>query len=292
MKQLVIISGKGGTGKTSLAACFAALENKLGESPPVIVDCDIDAPNLHLLLGGSVVNSEPFNGPQLAEIEWSKVKDPKRCEDACAFGAISGFEVDLLRCTGCGVCRLACGEDAVRMVERESGTIFERETPYGRFFHAELLPGQPGFGGLITALRLKGESAALERNGSLVLLDGSPGLGCRVIAGLTGCDLALVVTEPGKGAFHDLERILQLLRFFRIKTMVLINRFDLDRNLSREIERYCLTEGLTLAGKLPFHPDFLEAVLAGCPAAEGAETGLLEELKRIYGLIRKDLYGL
>ena len=292
MKQLVIISGKGGTGKTSLTACFAALEKRLSARPPVIVDCDVDAPNLHLLLGGKVKEKEIFRGPPLAVIDRSKVEDTKECDQSCAFGAISGFGVDSLKCVGCAVCRLVCGEDAVRMKERNSGTIFERETSWGRFFHAELLPGQPGFGGLITALRIKGEAVAMQNPGTLLLTDGSPGLGCQVIASLTGCDLALIVSEPGKGALHDLARIRQLLDFFRIDARVVINRFDLDRSLAREVERYCLVNNLPVAGKIPFHSAFTEATLAGKPAVELGEEELNRNLEDIYQGVKKVLYGI
>ena len=202
MKQVVVISGKGGTGKTSITGCLAALARKNLSTPPVIVDCDVDAPNLHLLLGGAEVSREQFSGPKLAVIDRAKVLDQARCESSCRFGAINGLEVDPSKCVGCGVCELVCGSGSVKMVDRESATIFERDTPYGKMFHGRLRPGQPGFGGLITALRMKGEQVAVASPGSLLLLDGSPGLGCQVIASLTGCDLALLVTEPGLGALY------------------------------------------------------------------------------------------
>ncbi|MFH1037234.1 MAG: ATP-binding protein [PVC group bacterium] len=291
MKQLVIISGKGGTGKTSIAACFAALEKKRGAFAPVIVDCDVDAPNLHLLLKGKVINFAPFSGPERAVINRARVSDPDKCENSCAFKAISGFEVDPFSCVGCGVCRLVCGEDAVQMAEREAGTIFESDTPYGKFFHAELLPGQPGFGGLVTALRVKGEAEALRRTDSLLLIDGSPGVGCQVIASLTGCDLALVVTEPGKGAFHDLDRIHQLLRFFGMKALVMINRYNLDRTLMKEIERYCLNHDLEIAGRIPVNDLFRQAVLAGKPAVEMGDEKLNPWIEEAYRNTRQALYG-
>ena len=291
MKQLVIISGKGGTGKTSIAACFAALEKKKEAVAPVIVDCDVDAANLHLLLGGEVVNSVSFSGPELAVIDRARVSDPDKCEKSCAFKAISGFEVDPFSCIGCGTCRLVCGAEAVRMAKREAGIIFESDTPYGKFFHAELLPGQPGFGGLVTALRVKGEAEALQQSNSLLLIDGSPGVGCQVIASLTGCDLALVVTEPGKGAFHDLARIHQLLRFFSMKALVMINRYDLDRNLLKEIERYCMDYDLEIAGRIPCHDVFRQAVLAGKPAVEMGDEILNPRIEEAYRKTRQALYG-
>ena len=288
MKQLVIISGKGGTGKTSLAACFAALEKDRGPAP-VIVDCDVDAANLHLLLGGETVGSAAFSGPELAVIDRSRVADRERCEASCRFGAITGLEVDPFFCVGCGVCRLVCGEEAVRMEKREAGIIYERDTHYGKLFSAELEPGRAGFGGLITALRGRGEEEALRHPDSLLLIDGSPGIGCQVIASLTGCDLALVVTEPGKGAFHDFERIYQLLRFFGMKTRVVINRSDLDPGLLKETERYCSSHDLEIAGRIPFHDLFRQAALAGKPAVELGDAKLNSLIGDIYQDVRQAL---
>ena len=285
MKQVVVISGKGGTGKTSITGCLAALARKQLSIPPVIVDCDVDAPNLHLLLGGAEVSQEPFSGPRLAVIDRSKVSDQVRCESSCLFGAIVGLEVDPSRCVGCAVCELVCGSEAVRMMEREAATIFERDTPYGRLFHGRLRPGQPGFGGLIAALRMKGEQVAVTNPGSLLLLDGSPGLGCQVIASLTGCDLALLVTEPGLGALSDLERIHRLLGFFRIKAIVIINRYDLDRSLTGDVERFCLNNAIPVAGKIPFDNVFSEAAITARPAVEIAGVGLRQRLENIYNQV-------
>lgn len=290
MKQLVVVSGKGGTGKTSITGCLAALAKKRLAIPPVIVDCDLDAPNLHLLLGGTEVSREPFTGPRLAVIDRSKIVDQVRCESSCRFGAIVGLEVDPSKCIGCGVCELVSGLEAVKMVERPAATIFKRNTSYGRMFHGHLLPGQPGFGGLITALRMKGEQVAVMNPGSLLLLDGSPGLGCQVIASLTGCDLALLVTEPGLGALSDLARIHRLLGFFQIRAIVIINRYNLDRSLAGAVERFCLDNNITVAGKIPFDNVFSEAAVTARPAVEIAGAELKRRLEDIYDRIREVLY--
>ncbi len=290
MRQVVVISGKGGTGKTSITGCFAALETRLAGRSPVTVDCDVDAPNLHLLLGGRVVGEETFSGPKLAVIDRSKIAEPAACDRSCPFGAITGCEVDPLKCVGCGVCALVCGTGAVTMTDRPAATIFERQTPYGRFFHARLRPGQPGFGGLVTALRMKGEQIAVADPGTLLLLDGSPGLGCRVIASVSGCDLALVVTEPGLGALADLERVCRLLDFFRMKTMIVINRYDLDRSLARDVERFSADNGLPVAGKIPYDEVFRAATVAQKPAVELATEDLRRTLEALYHRVREVLY--
>lgn len=288
---MVVISGKGGTGKTSLAACFAALEKRIGPKPPVLVDCDVEAPDLHLLLGGELAASEPFSGPPLAEIDWAKAPDPARVEAACAFGAIRRGVVVPLDCTGCGACALAAGPLAVQMKPRAAGAIEEWKTPYGRLFRAELAPGEPGTGGLVAALRAKGEEAALGLNGALVIVDGAPGIGCPVIGGIAGCDLAVIVTEPGRGALHDLGRLLRLLARFGTAAVAVINRSDLDRELARELERECRERGLEVAGKIPFTTAFVEAAVAGKPAVELADPALGERLEETYRRIRALLAG-
>ncbi len=290
MKQVVVISGKGGTGKTSITGCLAALAKRTLPIPPVIVDCDVDAPNLHLLLGGDEISRESFSGPKLAVIDRSKVVDQAQCENSCRFGAIMGLEVDPSKCVGCGVCELVCGSEAVKMVEREAAAIYERNTPYGRMFHGRLLPGQPGFGGLITALRMKGEQIAVMDPGSMLLLDGSPGLGCQVIASLAGCDLALLVTEPGLGALSDLARICRLLDFFQTRAIVVINRYDLDRSLTGDVKRFCLDNNIPIVGKIPFDNVFSEAAITGRPAVEIAGAELKRRLDDIYDQVREALY--
>lgn len=285
-----MISGKGGTGKTSITGCLAALAGKNLSNLPVLVDCDVDAPNLHLLLGGTEICREPFAGPKLAVIDQTKIIDPNRLEKSCRFDAIKGLEIDPSKCVGCGVCQLVCGSEAVKMVDREAAVIFERDTSYGRLFHGRLHPGRSAFGGLITALRMKGEQLAVPNPGSLLLLDGSPGLGCQVISSLTGCDLALLVTEPGLGALGDLERICSLLRFFKIKTMVIINRYDIDRSLTGDVERFCRVNDITVAGKLPYDNVFLEAEVASRPAVELAGLDLNHRLDDIYQQVIGEIY--
>ena len=290
MKQLVIVSGKGGTGKTSITGCLAALARERRASSPVMVDCDVDAPNLHLILPGRAVSREPFYGPRLAVIDPSKAINQTSCEESCSFGAIIGFKVDPLKCVGCGVCELICGAGAVRMTEREAATIFEDETPYGKLFHGRLRPGQPGFGGLITALRMKGEEEAVQISDSFLILDASPGLGCRVIASLSGCDLALLVTEPGVGALSDLKRIFSLLQSLRIPAAAVINRYDLDRSLTREVERFCLGSSIPVVGKIPYDGIFSQAAINQRPAWEIGGVEIKHQLNGIYEQVREILY--
>lgn len=290
MKQLVVISGKGGTGKTSLTGSLAALHSNQGIENPVIVDCDVDAPNLEILLGGEEVSRNDFFGPRLARIDQSASVDVNLLEDSCRFGAIFGRRVDPFKCVGCAACSLVAPE-AVEMIERKSGEIIERTSRFGQFFFAELLPGRPGFGGVISALRMKAEEAALTGSDPLLIIDGSPGLGCRVVAGISGCDLALLITEPGKGALHDLERIWQLLRHFNIETRAVINRFDIDPGLSRESERFCRKRSIPVIGRIPFSEEFNRAVIERRTVVEGKDAKLNLCLEAIYRTLRRDLYG-
>lgn len=291
MKQLVIVSGKGGTGKTSLVACFAAL--LAGDKRPsaVIVDCDVDASNLHLLLGGKVISEEPFFGPKVAAAPDGSLPLSDECQASCVFGAISELEIDRLLCVGCGACLVSCPEAEIKLEERKAGIIYRSDTPYGSLFHSRLFPGNPGFGGLIAELRKGAEELALEKDGSLVLIDGSPGIGCQVIASLAGADLALVVTEPSRSGIHDMGRILSLIQHFGTRAVACINRRDLNLNLCRDLERECRTRGVPVAGRIPYDPLFTEAVNAAVPLVDYGESAASAEIKNIFGVLMEVIHG-
>jgi MinD superfamily P-loop ATPase len=272
MKQIAVVSGKGGTGKTSLVASLAAL----AKGRAVIADCDVDAPDLHLILRPEIMEKSEFLGIKKAVIDPSKCTLCGSCEEHCRFGAVSSSAVDLLLCEGCGVCRLICPAEAVSMVDRLSGYAYISETRFGPLVHADLFPGEEASGKLVTMVREMARETAASRKLELLLIDGSPGIGCPVIASLAGVDLALIVTEPTISAVHDLERILGVTEHFQIKANICINKCDLNPEVVYRIEDICSKRGIKVAGKLPYDSVVVDAMVLGEPvillggqAAEG-----------------------
>ncbi|MGB9791366.1 MAG: ATP-binding protein [Thermacetogeniaceae bacterium] len=282
MRQLVITSGKGGTGKTTVAACFITLAWRAG-----IADADVDAPNLHLILHPKVLEDEEFRGAKKAVKKEEACTGCGRCEEACRFGAISHLTIDPLRCEGCGVCVYVCPEQAISLEEVATGRLMLSRTRYGRFAHARLYIGAEASGKLVTAVRRKAEAACEYEE--LIIVDGSPGIGCAVIASLSGTDLALVVTEPSASGLHDLERILGVARHFGVSALVCINKCDLSLELSEEIERYCLREGVELAGKIPFDPEVVKVIREGMPIEELLNTRAGQAIGEIWETVRRRL---
>jgi MinD superfamily P-loop ATPase len=264
MKQIAVVSGKGGTGKTSLVASLAAK----ARGRAVYADCDVDAPDLHLILLPRVMERREFFGIKRAFIDGSKCTQCGSCQDACRFGAIADFQVNPALCEGCGVCKLVCPAGAAEMRESLAGYAYISETRFGPLVHAELFPGEEASGKLVAMVREMARDLAATRNLDLVLIDGSPGIGCPVIASLTGVDLALVVTEPTITGEHDLERVLDVAGHFGINTAVCINKFDLNPAAARRIEDLCQERAVMIAGRLPFHPSVVEAMVLGRAVVE------------------------
>jgi len=260
IKQVAILSGKGGTGKTTVAAslaCFAAA--------PVIADCDVDASNLSLVLGGKVRSSSPFIGSLKAVIDPTRCVKCGKCEENCRFLAITDLKVDAMACEGCGVCQLVCPSGAVGLNEAISGDIFVRDTAYGTMVDAEMLPGEPNSGKLAAKVRkIATEEARLE-NGELVLIDGPPGTGCPVISSVTGTDLVIIVTEPTASGGHDLDRVINLATHFDVPCAVIINKSDLNSGLAQGIIRACDRTGTMVLGEVPFDESVGEAIINGVP---------------------------
>ncbi|MFZ3093229.1 MAG: ATP-binding protein [Methanothrix sp.] len=274
MKQVAIVSGKGGTGKTSIIASLAALT----QGRAVFADCDVDAPDLHLILCPEILERREFYGIKRAFIDKEKCIQCGICQDACRFGAISDFEVDTPLCEGCGVCQLVCPEEAVEMRDVQAGEACISQTRFGPLVHAELYPGEEASGKLVAMVREMARDLAAETNLDLILIDGSPGIGCPVIASLTGVDLALVVTEPTVTGEHDLVRLLDVAGHFGIKTTVCINKYDLNPEAARQIEELCGKRGVKIAGRLPYHTSVIDAMVKalavveiGGPVAEAIE---------------------
>nr|QNO52065.1 ion-translocating oxidoreductase complex subunit B [Methanosarcinales archaeon ANME-1 ERB6] len=239
LKQITVISGKGGTGKTTLVASFAALaENK------VIADCDVDAPDLHLLLHPEIIEREDFKGVKVAVMDKTLCTECGICEETCRFNAIalteeSGYAVNPARCEGCGACVYVCPQEALTLKERVSGYAFISKTNYDPMAHAQLNIAEETSGKLVTEVRDRAQQVAEKEQRELILIDGAPGIGCPVIASLTGVDLALVVTEPTMSGLHDLERILDVTRHFGTGSVVCINKYDINEENSRRFTDFC-----------------------------------------------------
>ncbi len=247
--EVAVISGKGGTGKTTIAAAFASIA---GDT--VLADCDVDAPDLHILFQPSLIEETTFSGSKVAVIDKDMCTECGLCAEKCRFGAAKPPAIDHIACEGCGVCELVCPEEAIRMVDRVSGHVYNSTTRAGPMAHARLMAGEGNSGKLVTEVR-KLAAAIAERDGlSKVLIDGSPGVGCPVIATVTGIKLGVIVTEPTLSGIHDMERVVQLLDKFRVEPLVIVNKFDLNLENTDRIEDYCKKRGIHLLGKIPFDP--------------------------------------
>lgn len=278
-KSIVVISGKGGTGKTSLTAAFALLTKRV-----VVADCDVDAADLHLLLGPAVEREERFVSGERAAIDPDRCTACGACREACAFGAIDErFAVDPIACEGCGVCRIVCPADAVTMHPAECGRWFQSRTRVGPMLHARLDPGRENSGRLVSLVRGEATRVAEESNAALILTDGPPGIGCPVIAAITGNDLVLVVTEPTPAGCHDLERVAELAAHFGIAAGVILNKADISEEWADSVERLCAERGMPLFGRLPYTTDFVQAQLAEKTIVEYSDGPVARELRAIWG---------
>ena len=285
MREITIISGKGGTGKTTLVGSFAALaENK------VIADCDVDAPDLHLLLHPEIIKKEEFKGLKVAVMDKTLCSECGTCEETCRFNAIalteeSGYAVNPARCEGCGACVFTCPQEALTLKERVSGYAFISKTKYGTMAHAELNIAEEASGKLVTVVRNNAQQVAEKESCELILIDGAPGIGCPVIASLTGVDLALIVTEPTMSGLHDLERILDVTRHFGIGSVVCINKYDINEENSKRIAEFCRQRGVEVVGKIPYDSVVTEAMVAGKPVVEFSEGKVSDAIKDVWKCI-------
>ncbi|RLB61980.1 MAG: (4Fe-4S)-binding protein [Deltaproteobacteria bacterium] len=264
LKQLVVISGKGGTGKTSVAAALAQLAGKAG--PVVTADCDVEAANLALVMGGGDDTSEPFMAGQRAHVDPDRCIGCGLCVEHCRFEALSSDPiptVDPLACEGCGVCALVCADDAVSFTENQAGWSLQRSTPVGPLVHAQLGVAQDSSGKLVASVRQRAKEVAEQEGIELVIVDGPPGIGCPVHAALTGCDLVLVVTEPTASGEHDLARVLELVAHFRMRAVVLINKYDLAPEVAERIAGLAERSAAPVVGRIPFDRAIARALAEG-----------------------------
>jgi MinD superfamily P-loop ATPase len=278
MKELTVISGKGGTGKTSIVASLAALaENK------VMADCDVDAADLHLLLEPTLKYREEFRSGKLASINRDICTECGKCIELCRFNAISDdFVIDPISCEGCGVCAYFCPEEAIELSESLSGEWFISDTRFGPLVHAKLGIAEENSGKLVTLVRKNARAIAEKEDRKFIIVDGPPGIGCPVIASITGVDSVLVVTEPTLSGIHDLERTVALAEHFKIPTMVCINKYDLNPEMSTRIERFCENKGLRLLGKIAFDLIVTKALVQRKSVVDYSLGAVTQEIKKIW----------
>ncbi|MBG0775484.1 MAG: 4Fe-4S binding protein [Desulfovibrionaceae bacterium] len=298
MHEIVVLSGKGGTGKTTMTAALASVaKNALGQGARgiVVADCDVDAADLHLVLGqgshggAETLETHPFISGDLAFIDPERCVSCGECATACRFDAIdASCRVRPELCEGCGVCRYVCTVDAVRMEPRRCGEWYLTETRHGPMVHARLDIGAENSGKLVTTVRNRSREAAEARGLQMVLTDGPPGIGCPVIASLTNADLALLITEPTVTAIHDLKRVRSLAAHFKVPCLVLVNKADLNPQLADEIRVWCAESGVGLAGAFGYDPAFTRAQVLGKTVPE-ADPALAPAFEAVWTTIRDAL---
>ena len=282
MREIVVLSGKGGTGKTSIVGSLAALAKD-----KVLADCDVDAADLHLLLSPSVKQENEFWSGQVACIDEAKCTECGLCQELCRFDAIEDYKVDPVACEGCGFCSHICPAEAITMRENMSGHWFVSDTNYGPLVHARLGIAQENSGKLVAQVRQQARRIAEEGGLEYIISDGPPGIGCPVISSLSGAGLALMVAEPTLSGIHDLERVLGVCRHFGVPATVAINKYDLNEDNSRRIEDYCRKQGIGLAAKIPFDNAVTEAIVRGVPVVEYADGRVSREIEGLWDVISR-----
>jgi len=280
-KELVIISGKGGTGKTSIAASFAALAKR-----SVIADCDVDAADLYLILNPQIKERGIFSGGVTVEIDQGKCTGCGKCKKECRFSAIEEkdgvFRVDPIACEGCGVCHLVCPASAIKVKDAINGEWFISETRFGSFSHAKLGVAEENSGRLVTLVRSKAIEIAASQKENLIIIDGAPGTGCPVIASVTGADYALIITEPTVSGIHDMKRILDVTRHFSVKSGVVVNKHDLNLDMTEGIKSLAKDFGVEFLGIIPYDKKVTEAQTKKLSLVEYINNSTTESIKNIW----------
>ena len=295
MKELVVVSGKGGTGKTSIVASFAALAER-----KVLADCDVDAADLHLVLEPRIKRRNDFRGGKKATIIPKQCTSCGRCHELCRFGAViknggkdnggeADYCIDPISCEGCGVCVHFCPAAAISFEAQVSGEWFVSDTNHGPMVHAKLGIAEENSGKLVTLVRQKARQIAEAQGLDLIIVDASPGIGCPVIASITGASLVLVVTEPTLSGIHDLERVCELTRHFQIPTVVCVNKYDLNEEMATRIEAQAEALGVRAIGKVRYDPAVTKAQIMQASVVEYTGGGVSQDVKTLW---RHALYAL
>lgn len=288
MKEILIVSGKGGTGKTTISACFAQLSTNA-----VFCDCDVDAANLHLLLAPRLLHQQEFYAGLIPVLDTKKCINCRICQKVCKFQALDEkngvLQFSAGSCEGCGVCADNCPENAIEMQEKLCGALYSSQTNYGTLFHAELFPGEENSGKLIAQLRKNARGEAEKISAEIIISDGPPGIGCPVISSMSGVDQIVAVTEPTPSGLHDLKRLTLLARQFEIKVYVIINKWDLNKLLCEKTEEFCKENSFTLLGKISYDPLFAQLLKEGKTVLSKPDTLPAEEIKEIWKKLQSEI---
>jgi len=296
MKQLVVLSGKGGTGKTTVTAALAHLASK--DLSIVLADGDVDAANLELVLEPTKLEEHDFRSGKRAVIDSNRCTACGVCETVCRFDAIHpptetpfsyAYQVEALSCEGCASCFYQCPEDAIRMEEQLAGRWFRSDSRFGPLFHAHLFAGQENSGKLVTLVKQQGRLLASDTDAKLLLVDGPPGIGCPVISASAGADVALLVVEPTVAGAHDLERVLGTTEHFGVPALVIINKADLNEGRSQEVADFCAERGIEVVGRIPYDTVVTEAMVQGRPVTAYVDGAVSAALRDVWERVKARL---
>lgn len=283
MKEIIVISGKGGTGKTTITASLAYLfENN------IIADCDVDASNLNILFDGIDEYKEEFSGAKVAKIDTEKCINCGKCIDICRFNAIEKkdkFYINSISCEGCGACKVFCPNDAIKLEDEITAEVLLTKSKINKLSSANMKVGSEGSGKLVTKVRALSKKHI--ENEELIIIDGSPGIGCAVMASITGCSIALIVTEPTLSGLSDMKRILQLIRHFNVKPYACINKYDINLEKTKEIENYLIEEKVELLSKIPFDEIVPKSINERKVLIEYDESIAANEILKLYEKLKK-----
>ncbi|NFE85354.1 (4Fe-4S)-binding protein [Clostridium botulinum] len=278
--ELVVLSGKGGTGKTTIATSLAELVGDV-----VRIDCDVDAPNFYMFYEGKDIEKTKFLGSKKAIIDENLCIKCGKCERVCKFDAIKDFNINTFLCEGCGACTLVCPQKAINLEDEKTADTFISELDHGIISRAEMEIGSDGSGKLISYLRKNGKK--FNKDEKLIVIDGSPGIGCSVISSITGSDAALIVTEPTKSGLEDLMRVVALCEHFGIFTMVCINKFDINEDMSKNIENFIIEKNISLVGKVPYDDVVMKSINELKPIINYPDSIAGKAIKEMWTNIKK-----
>lgn len=283
--EIAVISGKGGTGKSSIAAAFATLNGRI-----VIADCDVDAANLYILFSPTHEEETVYIAGHKAVINYDKCTGCGICENYCRFDAISFVNdrvvISDIACDGCFLCSRICPEKAIDMIQNDKSRMYSGSFRNGKMVYGRLAPGEENTGKLVNMVREKAKQVARENTIDTIILDGPPGIGCPVISTITGVNRVVIVTEPSVSGLHDMLRTLEMVNKFGTEASVIINRYDLNPEMSRQINSWCITAGVQVIGYLPFDPQMVEAMIRGLSITEfNGNLDISKKINKIWNKI-------